>query len=307
MMHGCRGLEMEGFKNEIPATFFTKLWGLKVPSKIQIHMWRIANDYIPTLHNRRVCKLVENTLCPVCQEDEETVLRGLGVTNPTCNRESNWKKWLEMEFNNLNIEACKVRIIVYWVIWYNRNKIYHEGVREQVNEVVGFVNVYCVEIAFMRDISKKAQAANSSEWKPSENDTIKINFDASFNQHMGRSCSRIIVQNKEDLVMAACTFPWENISDPVMAEARACLQAIIMAKEMGFQEFCVEGDALTTIRKLNSTEEDKFGNSSLIKEIKGKIPNFRRLSFKYIPREANKATHRMAIEGGRHKNPQHWI
>ncbi|MFQ6662887.1 hypothetical protein Gotur_030585 [Gossypium turneri] len=34
--------------------------------------------------------------------------------------------------------------------------------------------------------------------------------------------------------MATCTYPWENISDPVMAEARAYLQAIIMVEDMGF-------------------------------------------------------------------------
>lgn len=93
---------------------------------------------------------------------------------------------------------------------------------------------------------------DSSEWKPPENNTIKVNFDASFN------------------------FLWENISDPVMVEARACLQAITMVEEMGFQDICIEGDALTVIRKLNS-------------------------------REANKAAHGMAMEGWRHENPQYWI
>ncbi|PPD80127.1 hypothetical protein GOBAR_DD22952 [Gossypium barbadense] len=42
--------------------------------------------------------------------------------------------------------------------------------------------------------------------------------------------------------MAACTYPWENISDPVMAKARACLQAIIMAEDMRFQDICIKGD-----------------------------------------------------------------
>ncbi|MBA0639767.1 hypothetical protein Goklo_022779 [Gossypium klotzschianum] len=37
-----------------------------------------------------------------------------------------------------------------------------------------------------------------------------------------------------------------------MAEARTCLQAIIMAKDMRFQDICIEGDALNIIRKLNS-------------------------------------------------------
>ncbi|MBA0669688.1 hypothetical protein Goklo_024635, partial [Gossypium klotzschianum] len=70
--------------------------------------------------------------------------------------------------------------------------------------------------------------------------------------------------------MATCTYPWENISDPVMAEARACLQAIIMADDMGFQDICIEGDALTIICKLNFAEEDRSCISNLIKEIKGR-------------------------------------
>ncbi|KAA3472468.1 reverse transcriptase [Gossypium australe] len=88
--------------------------------------------------------------------------------------------------------------------------------------------------------------------------------------------------------MAACTFPWENVSDPVTAEARARLQAITMVEEM---------DALTIVRKLNSAEEDRSSVSSLIQEIKGRKPIFRRLSFQYVPREANKVAHEMAKEG----------
>lgn len=123
-------------------------------------MWRIANDYIPTLYNIRTPNLVVNILCPVCKTAEETVshlfrdcsftqqvLRGLGVIVVTCNEDPNWKTWLAIEFNNLSIEECKSRAIAYWAIWYNRNKIYHDGVREQVNKVVGFVQAYCTEIA----------------------------------------------------------------------------------------------------------------------------------------------------------------
>ncbi|MBA0858468.1 hypothetical protein Goshw_026648 [Gossypium schwendimanii] len=72
-----------------------------------------------------------------------------------------------------------------------------------------------------------------SVWEPPDNDTIKINFDASFNQITRCSISGIIVRNKKSLIMAACTYPWENISDLVMAEVRACLQAIIMAEDNG--------------------------------------------------------------------------
>ncbi|TYI16890.1 hypothetical protein ES332_A08G286100v1 [Gossypium tomentosum] len=265
---------------------------------ICILMWRIANEFIPTLHNLRIRKLVVNTLCPLCQANEETVshlfrdctfmqqvLRGMGATNTTCNREPNWKKWLETEFDSQNTEACKIRSIVYWAIWYNRNKIYHEGTREQVNEIVAFINAYYAEIAFMREFLKNANGVNDSVWKPPDDNIIKINFDASLNQHTRRS----------------------NIPDLVMAEARACLQAITMAEEMGFQDICVEGDALTIICKVNSLEENKSNISNMIKEIKGRTPKFRRLSFKYVPREANKTAHGIVIEGRRYENSQYWM
>ncbi|KAK5786658.1 hypothetical protein PVK06_041296 [Gossypium arboreum] len=38
-----------------------------------------------------------------------------------------------------------------------------------------------------------------------------------------------------------------------------------------------------------------------------RIPNFGRLNFKYVPREANKAAHKMAMKGRRYENPQYKI
>ncbi|KAK5833831.1 hypothetical protein PVK06_017694 [Gossypium arboreum] len=128
-------------------------------------------------------------------------------------------------------------------------------------------------------ISRNANGVEEVFRKPPKDDIIKINFDASFNPHTVNSVSGILGQNKEDLVMAACTFPWENISDPITAEERACLQSVTMVEEMGFQDIVVEGDALAIIRKLNSAEDDKSNISSLIKEIKGRPHRFRSLSF----------------------------
>lgn len=125
-------------QTEYPTSFYTKLWGLKMPNKIRINMWKIANNYILTLYNLKLRKLAANTLCPVCQAEEETVshlfrdclfsqqvLRGLRGTVSSHNGEPNWKKWLDMKFNSLNNEECKIRVTAYWAIWYNRNKIYH--------------------------------------------------------------------------------------------------------------------------------------------------------------------------------------
>lgn len=94
--------------------------------------------------------------------------------------------------------------------------------------------------------------------QPPRRDIIKINFDTSYNQNHYSSVSSIVTRNKDGLVMASCTYPWENITDPTTAKAKACLQAITMAKEMGFREICVEGDALTVIRKLTQEKQIRW-------------------------------------------------
>ncbi|MBA0673600.1 hypothetical protein Goklo_007290 [Gossypium klotzschianum] len=107
--------------------------------------------------------------------------------------------------------------------------------------------------------------------------------------------------------MASCTYPWENISYPTMAEARACLQAIIMVEEMSFQDICVEGDMLTVIRKLIAAVEDRSCIRSLIQEINGRTPKLRSLQFKYVPRKANKMAHGLALEGRKYEGPRYWM
>ncbi|KAK5845334.1 hypothetical protein PVK06_001506 [Gossypium arboreum] len=105
--NGYRWLITEGgtrIHNELPANFFTKLWELQVPSKIRIFMWRITNNYLPTLYNLKARQLAVNPLCPVCRSEEESVdhlfrecpftqqvLRGLEMPFSTCNRQANWK------------------------------------------------------------------------------------------------------------------------------------------------------------------------------------------------------------------------
>ncbi|PPD89945.1 hypothetical protein GOBAR_DD13118 [Gossypium barbadense] len=75
-------------------------------------------------------------------------------------------------------------------------------------------------------------------------------------------------------------YPWENILDPTMAEARPCLKMVSFVKELGFRDVCVEGDALTVIRSLQ---------------------------FRFVPREANVTTHGLAMEGRQYGYPMYWV
>ncbi|MBA0699260.1 hypothetical protein Goari_000913, partial [Gossypium aridum] len=49
------------------------MWNLKLPSKIHIGMWKITNEFMPTLHNLRNRRLVVYDLCPMCKVEKESV------------------------------------------------------------------------------------------------------------------------------------------------------------------------------------------------------------------------------------------
>ncbi|KAH1063333.1 hypothetical protein J1N35_028320 [Gossypium stocksii] len=52
-------------------TFYKKLWNLQVPPKLKITIWRISWNYIPSLPNLKVRRVVADSHCPKCHQEEE--------------------------------------------------------------------------------------------------------------------------------------------------------------------------------------------------------------------------------------------
>ncbi|MBA0731726.1 hypothetical protein Golax_023433 [Gossypium laxum] len=149
--------------------------------------------------------------------------------------------------------------VTLWAVWYNRNKNYHEGKKERVQEVVDFIKAYVLE-------EKRAIAG-------------------------------IIIRNHEGLVMGSCAYPLGSTRDLTTAEAKSCLQAIIFGEKMSFRDLVVEGDALTVIKKLRLDSKDRSVIGNIIDEIKGKRTSFDHLSFEYTLRKRGEVSYYHAESG----------
>ncbi|MBA0552599.1 hypothetical protein Golob_023396, partial [Gossypium lobatum] len=57
--------------------------------------------------------------------------------------------------------------------------------------------------------------------------------------------------------MGACAYPIKNIQDPITVGAHACLQAVIFAEEMDFDNLCSEGDELAILKKLKTQKSNR--------------------------------------------------
>ncbi|GMI78309.1 hypothetical protein like AT3G09510 [Hibiscus trionum] len=135
------------------------------------------------------------------------------------------------------------------------------------------------------------------QWQALLAGLTKFNFDSTFDQIEGRSISGMIGRSNEGQIMEACTIRHLHVADPFIAEANACLQAVLFMKDLRFRSVIVEGDSLTVIQKVNSSNPDMSILNPIIQEIKTPSRDFDSIQFRFTYRKANGLAYLLAKEG----------
>ncbi|KAG8493590.1 hypothetical protein CXB51_010974 [Gossypium anomalum] len=112
-----------------------------------------------------------------------------------------------------------------------------------------------------------------------------------------KSCSGIIVRDYKRNEIAIRSTIHENIPSGFEAEAIACLQAVILGRDLGLKFVDIEGDSLTVIKKAKSVKRDKSVLGSYIRDIKEISKFFHKSNFQHIGRSANERAHNLALKG----------
>ncbi|KAE8676663.1 hypothetical protein F3Y22_tig00111582pilonHSYRG00426 [Hibiscus syriacus] len=79
--------------------------------------------------------------------------------------------------------------------------------------------------------------------------------------------------------------------NPEQAEAIACVQALILSKDLGFRKVIIEGDSLSVISKLQIPAIDRSILNINLANIIRRKSHFNFLLFLHVHRERNKAAH----------------
>ncbi|KAL2906950.1 Switch 2 [Bienertia sinuspersici] len=82
-----------------------------------------------------------------------------------------------------------------------------------------------------------------SKWAPPISNEIKINFDAAVNREDGKVGIGVIARDCEGKVLVAKAKTLLHNWSPELCEARAALEPIYMAKDEGYRNIILEGDA----------------------------------------------------------------
>ncbi|KAK8527009.1 hypothetical protein V6N12_054237 [Hibiscus sabdariffa] len=191
------------------SSFFTDMWATNVPAKVKITMWRIVNNFLPTFHNLQLRRLPVNNVCPFCQSHGETVehlfrdcafvkllMWKLALPSVSIQDAGLWKDWIASFFHTLTVRNKRVLLVLYWSVWFSRNKLVHEGIHTSADESVRFIEA-CIR----------------------EQETLGRLLPKSIPM-------RVIGRNNRGLIMAACSFPHRNVADVFAAEAYAYKSSI---------------------------------------------------------------------------------
>ncbi|MBA0673074.1 hypothetical protein Goklo_029718 [Gossypium klotzschianum] len=125
----------------------------------------------------------------------------------------------------------------------------------------------------------------------------EINFDATFNQQNKKSCSGILVRDSKGQVLHFKVFINTKIPTAFAAEALSCVQETEFGIDLVLERVMIEGDSLTVIKKLQSTNEDNSEIRAYTFSAKILSSGFKACLFKHATRQANKGAHVLAQEG----------
>ncbi|PPD74966.1 hypothetical protein GOBAR_DD28107 [Gossypium barbadense] len=80
------------------------------------------------------------------------------------------------------------------------------------------------------------------EWCPLNESDIKMNFDAAFDVPQAKSVSAVVARNASREILVPKTVAHRDVASPFTVEAHACLQAVLLGKQMGYALVIIEGD-----------------------------------------------------------------
>ncbi|MBA0848268.1 hypothetical protein Goshw_030386, partial [Gossypium schwendimanii] len=183
----------------------------------------------------------------------------------------------------------------------------NKGLNFELHEIVGFIQSYVQDSSLCKTKGLSPFMQRNVLWRPPKSGVIKLNFDASFMSNTNFSISAVLARDSDGQIMGACTYPLLDVADAFMAEARACERALYFALDMGFRKVVLEGDSLTVIKKLNLNIVDRSVLSPISQHILFLAGSFKEVTYPFVPREANKAAHELAMDGRNRQFPCFWV
>lgn len=99
------------------------------------------------------------------------------------------------------------------MLWFARNKLVHDGVRQSVHAMAGIVLGRAKEFGHLHHDTTMVISEPLHVWCPSAHGFVKLNFDASFRGPASSAVASIVARNDRAEIMGACCYTYRHVAN----------------------------------------------------------------------------------------------
>ena len=149
----------------------TRLWTVKISSKVRVFVWRLAHTSLPTGATRHHRKMTSTPACSICNAEVDTwrhslfecgmarCVWALGdeevLEHVIATRSDDARLWLFWLFETLDQSDLAKVLITMWAIWWARRRAMHD------NEFQSPLSTMCFITRYLQDLEIASEKKNS--------------------------------------------------------------------------------------------------------------------------------------------------
>jgi hypothetical protein len=292
--------------------FWNSLWSMNIPRKVQLFMWKVSHNILPTCKNLFDRGISSSSSCVVCTEEPESIhhllwecdlAKEVWSKSSLCSLVQSLPSTNVQNIFQLTLQAGNVRDIalfsaISWNLWRHRNELAHGT---SVDNSISLLRK-AEDLVFSFEAATKATEPRNpplivdrspSRWSPPPLHFFKLNFSVLLDKSHGTIGLGCLVRDHLGRVAAACSEPVSQPLDPTLLWPFALLRAVMFTRDSGFFDLTIEGECKTLFRAL-STVSDLSQAGLLIDDIKYILSSFRVVNFNPVCSGCNRASQKLA-------------
>ena len=288
-------------------SLWKKLWGLCIPPKVRLFVWRLLRGILPSKGNLRKKVLLADVDCVFCHSHVANDLHlfkhcdvlesfwwaSMGL-KPKAHMGQNILDWfLEISFSSRG-NQLDLFCMALWVIWNTRNDIvWNEGSFNPMLMAFWTTNKL-EEYKRLQPPCIKKPKRLSSKWENPPSGRLKINVDGSFRVGEEQGGIGVVVRDEKGQCIAALSRSLSHVSSALHAEAEACRAGLLLATYQGWDDLIIETDCAMVATAIASSSDDYSQIGRIVGDCQGFLNSFNSIEVRHVYREANRVAHRLA-------------
>ena len=253
--------------------------------------------------------MIDTAECPWCGTDNETTLHALvhccrvqelwaeSRCESLASRASeDWRATL-LEWSRGDPTLMHRAAFLLWNIWQERNEKVFQGsttpngvILTRVTRQIMEQHTYAKQV-YRNHVPRASPSSNV--WQPPPARVIKFNADASVSIE-GWIGMGVVARNEKGVVLLAAVRRARAWWSPEVAESRALLFAIKLAKKYGYEAIILESDSQVLISRLSKAVIFMSDFDSVLEDILSFSSGFSTLIWSHVRRGGNYVAHHLA-------------